>query len=329
MGASLCTMAGDSGDVSGRPAPVPPEVMVDLKDPTPTAEEAQLLEQVIRVLQVSAECEPRLRGYTGCGEVIRMAISKPSQETEQAAWDQLGPAIQQLKFFYDHSLQLGEAFPRLLQYLGTGDIQRNLETSPATAKRMADVLVFASNFDELKMMNSNLQNDFSYYRRSLQKVRMAGGSKSSASGANMLVDDMTANNMSMFYAQSSPMTRVLIDCCVYLPGRKALTNDNIMETLAILSYVCYNSVHKNLVQGNMVDYCLRVLVMCIVICDHISPGGGVFARGSRMNIRLYVKLIQTYGGAQVNTLMNSVRYSTLHLNSETTPESLRALCIKL
>ncbi|KAJ3389899.1 Protein fam49a [Chytriomyces hyalinus] len=210
---------------------------------------------------------------------------------------------------------------------------------------MADLLHFVSQFDELKMNNSNLQNDFSFYRRSLQKVRMHGG-KNSATGPNMVVDDIMANNMSMFYAQASPMARVIIDCCVYVSNvfkkcpptqhnslehnsqqksQKGMTNDKILQSLSLLSAVCYNSVRKNIVQGKMVEYCLRVLVMCVVLYDNICTSGSVFMRGSRINIPAYVKLIQSTGGPLSNTLMNSIRYSTIHLNDDNTPESIRNL----
>jgi hypothetical protein len=36
----------------------------------------------------------------------------------------------------------------------------------------ANVLHFIYTFDELKMVNPNLQNDFSFYRRSLPKIKV-------------------------------------------------------------------------------------------------------------------------------------------------------------
>lgn len=42
----------------------------------------------------------------------------------------------------------------------------------ALAKQFAEILHFVLKFDDLKMNNPAIQNDFSYYRRTLSKMKM-------------------------------------------------------------------------------------------------------------------------------------------------------------
>jgi hypothetical protein len=56
------------------------------------------------------------------------------------------------------------------------------------------------------MANPNIQNDFSYYRRSLSRMRMSGGQ-----GVDIPVLEDLANRMSLFYAGSTPMLNSFID----------------------------------------------------------------------------------------------------------------------
>ncbi|KAI9347194.1 protein FAM49B [Zopfochytrium polystomum] len=172
------------------------------------------------------------------------------------------------------------------------------------------------------MSNPNIQNDFSYYRRTLSRMRMTNGGPN----YHIVVQDELANRMSLFYAHSTPMTKSIIDSTQNtVRGHVGVTADSVTDCLAILAAICYNAVSKGRAQGpHMVEYCLRVLVVCIIIYDHTSPVG-VFIKGSKLNVRASVRLIQTHGGPRVNSLLNSVRYATVHLNDESTPKALKTL----
>jgi len=91
------------------------------------------------------------------------------------------PAVDQLKTFYDFAQELQETFPKLLSSLCKEDPKAGLSHQQALAKQMGDVIDFVLQFDDLKMTNPAIQNDFSYYRRSLNRLKMAKGGKSSKS----------------------------------------------------------------------------------------------------------------------------------------------------
>jgi len=70
----------------------------------------------------------------------------------------------------------------------------------------AHLAVAVLKFDDLKMNNPAIQNDFSYYRRTLSRMKMTGGDESKA-----VVSNEEANRMSLFYAYPTPMLRSVSD----------------------------------------------------------------------------------------------------------------------
>ncbi|KAI9106085.1 hypothetical protein DFS34DRAFT_45315 [Phlyctochytrium arcticum] len=313
MGALLSLIRG------GVPSDEEPlDIPVDLEGAKPTADEAEIYRYITAIMQPSPGYLDALRAYVGCQEEIRKAISSPSRETEEAAWSAVCPAVLKLREYYEFALKLEEAFPRLWLFLCNGDVLGQLEVRQASAKQFADVLHFVSLFDELKMGNPNIQNDFSYYRRTLSRMRMSNSQQ------NVVVPDELANRMSLFYAHATPMTKSLVDATMKLVKEESVSPDSVTTILAIISGICYNAVSKERAQGAMIHYCLRVLTVSIILYDHVDPEGA-FGKGSKVNIRASVRLIQTAGGSGSNNLLNALRYTTLHLNDESTPKAIKLM----
>ncbi|EPY77827.1 hypothetical protein CB1_001179042 [Camelus ferus] len=96
----------------------------------------------------------------------------------------------------------------LQSYRGAGhEIREHLEREQALAKQFAEILHFTLRFDELKMTNPAIQNDFSYYRRTLSRMRI---NNVPAEGENEVNNEL-ANRMSLFYAEATPMLKTLSD----------------------------------------------------------------------------------------------------------------------
>jgi hypothetical protein len=65
-------------------------------------------------------------------------------------------------------------FVRMMKYLATNNAQDKLSGSAAIVSKLAELLSFVVQFDDAKMKNSHLQNDFSYYRRQMGKSDRQG-----------------------------------------------------------------------------------------------------------------------------------------------------------
>jgi hypothetical protein len=105
---------------------------------------------------------------------------------------------------------LEDCFVTLLKQLcvtsPTRTLKNNLETYQASVLALAQLLTFALDFDDLKMTNPSIQNDFSYYRRTLSRLKSSPEAKEMLEQA--VVKDELANRMSLFYAYPTPMLKV-------------------------------------------------------------------------------------------------------------------------
>lgn len=98
--------------------------------------------------------------------------------------------------------------PKILGQLCSGNLSptQHLETQQALVKQLAEILEFVLKFDEHKMKTPAIQNDFSYYRRTLTRASLA---RQESAEKDLVVGNELANRMSLFYAHATPMLRVL------------------------------------------------------------------------------------------------------------------------
>ncbi|ORZ34053.1 hypothetical protein BCR44DRAFT_1500751 [Catenaria anguillulae PL171] len=274
---------------SSEPA-LPPVASVNLLDPVVSEAEQQLLNSVKAILTKSPAILSLLKQYQGCDEQIRAAISQPNPQNDSAAWDAVVPCVIKLRECYEYATQVEQLLPAILAtFCATGpdgsvNVQSNLETHQATAKAFADFLSFSWEFDELKMSKPAIQNDFSYYRRTVSRTKNAGGQQS-----QLPVTEEVSGKMSLFFAYPSPFL-------------KMMTDSSSVSAL----------------------FALRTMTGCLIMYDFIHPVG-LFPKASEVNIRMFIKTIQSHGGSASNTLLNNLRYATKTYSSPDVPKTTKAL----
>lgn len=112
--------------------------------------------------------------------------------------------------------------PKILGQLCSGNLSptQHLETQQALVKQLAEILEFVLKFDEFKMKTPAIQNDFSYYRRTLSRASLGGQqqprqeSQPAGGERDLVVGNELANRMSLFYAHATPMLRVLSNATI-------------------------------------------------------------------------------------------------------------------
>ncbi|KAG7231180.1 hypothetical protein INR49_012011 [Caranx melampygus] len=115
------------------------------------------------------------------------------------------------------------------------DPTQHLEREQALAKQFAEILHFTLRFDELKMTNPAIQNDFSYYRRTLSRMRI---NNVPAEGENEVNNEL-ANRISLFYADATPMLKTLSDGTTkFVSENKNLPIENTTDCLSTMATVC-------------------------------------------------------------------------------------------
>lgn len=297
------------------------DIFLDFENAVPESdEEREIHANVGTVLSKGPGILERLSGYTGCEEFIRKAITNPSPETEEEAWNEVLPAVDQLKEFYDFSLELEDCFPKLLVALCKDDPKASLANLQSLAKQLADVFDFVLRFDDLKMVNPAIQNDFSYYRRTLNRMKL------SKKDLNISIRDELANRMSLFFAYPTPMMNVINETTVkFLSQGDGVPRENVTNALATMSNVCQEMVEKGKFSNDETNmFCLRCMTGSIILFDHLHAQGA-FNKKSPIHIKGCITVLKNFTGGPTDGLLNALRFTTIHLNDADTPANIKHL----
>ncbi|XP_040210899.1 CYFIP-related Rac1 interactor B isoform X1 [Rana temporaria] len=320
-----------------------PNFFLDFENAQPSESEKDVYNQVNVVLKDAEGILDDLQSYRGAGLEIREAIQHATDEKlQEKAWGAVVPLVGKLKKFYEFSQRLGgfplSSFPRdttgeaalrgLLGALTSTPYSptQHLEREQALAKQFAEILHFTLRFDELKMTNPAIQNDFSYYRRTLSRMRI---NNVPAEGENEVNNEL-ANRMSLFYAEATPMLKTLSDATTkFVSENKNLPIENTTDSLSTMASVCrvmletpeYKSRFTN---EETVSFCLRVMVGVIILYDHVHPVGA-FAKTSKIDMKGCIKVLKEQPPNSVEGLLNALRYTTKHLNDESTSKQIKAM----
>mmetsp|Transcript_14957 Transcript_14957/g.15691 ORF Transcript_14957/g.15691 Transcript_14957/m.15691 type:complete len:290 (-) Transcript_14957:698-1567(-) len=243
-----------------------------------------------------------LENYHGCGIKIRDALSNSNDDQLQRdAYNAVCPNIEIISRFHNFSTEVGSKIGELsTQLINVEACQSHLSELAA----IGELILFCFKFDQIKMLKPEIQNDFSFYRRSLGSRAISNGKVSKPP-----VSSDMANVISMWLAQNLPMTSSI-------NGRQ--TRHNAVSHLA---NVCCGMILRN-VSPNEHLKIMNIMVGATVVYDRISPDGA-FVSNTQIRIRKVVKVISSYDGNERSVLANSLKYSTIHLNDPTTPDSIK------
>lgn len=73
-----------------------------------------------------------------------------------------------------------------------------------------------------------------------------------------------------------------------------------------------------------VHFVLRVMVGVIILYDHVHPNGA-FIKTTQIDVRGSIKVLKEQPPTVVEGLLNALRYTTRHLNDDTTPKNIKSL----
>ncbi|KAM8839280.1 CYFIP-related Rac1 interactor B-like isoform 2-T2 [Synchiropus picturatus] len=300
---------------------------LDFENAQPTAAESEVWEKVNRVLEESQVILEDLQNYRGAGEEIRQAIQRPGAVgVQERAWSAVVPLVNKLKTFYEFTHKLESSLWCLLDVLTSSEATptQHLEQKQALARQFAQILHFTLRFDELKMTNPAIQNDFSYYRRTISRMRINNPSVDSAGEVN----NELANRMSLFYAGATPMLKTLSDATIkFVSDNPDVPLENTTDCLSTMASVCKVMLESPEYSNRFnseetVSLCLRVMVGVIILYDHVHPAGA-FVKTSNIDMKGCIRVLREQPVSSVEGLVNALRYTTKHLNDEATPKHIR------
>uniref|UniRef100_A0AAY5KYW1 CYRIA/CYRIB Rac1 binding domain-containing protein n=1 Tax=Esox lucius TaxID=8010 RepID=A0AAY5KYW1_ESOLU len=249
-------------------------------------------------------------------------------QLQEKAWNAVCPLVAKLKRFYEFSLRLENALRSLLEALTSPPYapMQHLEREQALAKQFAEILHFTLSFDELKMTNPAIQNDFSYYRRTISRNRL----NNQQLEAENEVNNEMANRMSLFYAEATPMLKTLSNATTkFVSENKTLPIEDTTDCLSTMACVCRVMLETpeyrcRFTNTDTMLFCMRVMVGVIILYDHVHPVGA-FAKTSKIDMKGCIKVLKDQPSNSVEGLLNALRYTTRHLNDDSTSKQIRAL----
>jgi len=295
------------------------DIFLDFEKAVPTTEnEKKVHAEVAEYMKESDRILTEISQFKGCDEAIRKAITSPGPETEKTAWDAIVPSVDTLKHFFDFSTSLDQVLPKLLLALFSGTVDQNLSGQQALAKQLADILDFVLRFDDAKMINPAIQNDFSYYRRSLSKHK---------NKVEVKIKDDLANRMSLFFAYPTPMLRVIIETTVGMVKANTIQKAEVVNGFALMANICLEMVETNKFTNAATNlFCLRAMSAAIVLVDHLDDLGA-FHKKTNVHVKNAIAALKTYSGPSGSTdsLLNALRFSTVHLNDADTPPTTKQM----
>eukprot|EP00054_Salpingoeca_dolichothecata_P004380 m.30417 g.30417 ORF g.30417 m.30417 type:complete len:322 (+) comp14551_c0_seq1:91-1056(+) len=302
------------------------DVFLDFEQAVPTPDEQDTYAKVKAVLDQVDDIISRLQEYNGAGEKIRQAISSPSEETQAEAWEALIPLVGQLKHFYQFSAEIEQVLPLLLEALCSENPLETLDAKQALAKQFAEVLQFVLKFDDLKMNSPAIQNDFSYYRRTLSRKKMKNDDDDET-----IVSHEEANRMSLFYAYPTPMLKAISDATTrFVTDNKSIPLEYTTDCLSTMAGVCKAMIEtpsfsERFADPNTVLFCQRVMVALIVLYDRVHVLGAFSRKNPAIDVAGSIKVLRAQNSPAMDGLLNALRYSTVHLNDEDTPVAVKKL----
>jgi len=282
---------------------------VDFENAQPTPGEKNIFDQVQVIVGAHTKIVSQMAGYKGCTELIQKAISQPTDENKKICSESLIPSVEVLKEFYLHAEGLAKVFPLLLEALCSPiDAEQAFTTQQALTKQLAGVFDFCMCFDELKMSNPAISNDFSYYRRSMSALRMQGGGDNKTG-----VTDELANKMSLFYAFPTPMLNLVKNCIQ--SDKLKIDKERILSGLSLVANVCYSLVgKKKFNSGKILMFCLRAAVGATILVDSLFDPGVFHPKAKKAPISaknaLFILKNFTDPDYSTTNLINALKYNT-------------------
>jgi hypothetical protein len=301
---------GDSTESDDTPS----DLSFDLAEHQPKGDYKKLYDEIQEHLGSGPTQLEVLLAYGGCEDPIRKALNEPGPKTEAAAWKAVVSSVDKLYDFYMFSLGLQKHWGPLLNCLCQDDSVQGLRDNLAFAKQLAQIFDFVFHFDEAKMVNPAIQNDFSYYRRVLGRMKNVDKDKKNK------VDEELANKMSFFFAYPTPMMKVIIDSTTEIPSA---ARPKLVAGLALVANLCCKALDNSGLDGTQINLYLCAMTGCVILVDHLNTDG-VFHAKSPVRIRTCITKLKS-ATQPADFLLNSLRFTTLHLNDDTTKPAILKL----
>lgn len=253
-----------------------------------------------------------MESYKPCLEPIRAALSAPSDtEKQRTAFQALIPNVLKIAEFYEVVNDAAALVPRFLAALSA---PMALAEEGHLAAQLLELLNTMYSVDQKKMLTPGIQNDFSFYRRSVGKFP-----------SEAPVKETDANQISMWIAEATPVAAAISGCL----KKENKKNPALAATLAKVANACAWMVAKDPALGRKdKDILFVAMTEAIVLMDRGTVRGAFFKESGVM-MRKCLKTLtaeeHAEGSEVVMGCKNAIKFSTVHFGDASTPAFVEEL----
>jgi len=296
------------GQLFNKPAE---DVYIDLQNAKPTELEIKIYERVREVLNKGEEVCTKIEEYKGCQDVARKAMTSPNSENEEAAFSALLVAVEYIDGIYQQAKALEEVMPLLIETLSATPQEEKDKTKLSVAScqalsaQLSILLDFSLRFDQVRMRQPFISNDFAFYRRLLPKF---------SRDPRVRIKDDDAGGMALFTAEYTPMMNSVCRSACKSTGKAN-------EVMAVIANSCYKMLKHNRIPSEFHLLAARAMTGATIVFDHVDVLG-VFQKSSPVKVTQIVTMLKNDFKEQ-QALLNGIQFTTKTF--KTAPNSIQSL----
>ena len=309
-------MGGLFGCIGGQKLP---DTFIDFDHVEPTEEERQIVDDFHQaILTPSAQLISNLQNYQDAGALIAQAISRASEENVQAAWEAVLPKVHFQVEVYDFAISLTDYFTRLLDFVLNvlnGNDSDILDKYSAITKSFDQCFDIMLKIDEVLLTLPKLLNDLAFFRRT-------AGRRTDSNEIESLLQK--TNEMTIFFGMSNPVLSKTIST---LQSHYASDNTRVSQVLGIFGStvdICASTlINHNLESESSKILALRCITGATLMYDFLSTTGSYTSKTPFAVVKALQQVVNFQ--PKQNALINTIKYSSKHINDPTTMPQIREL----
>ncbi|MES1916218.1 MAG: hypothetical protein MHM6MM_008058, partial [Cercozoa sp. M6MM] len=236
------------------------DVVIDFDGARPASSDQGLYDLATELLERGAELLAQVQHYEPKPEYIRRALSDNSAVAEAEAFEAVRPNVDLVAGWWRFSKELEEVMPRMFGAMVPSDSSQSaaaaIAAKQALGRRLAELLEFVIRFDELKMGQPGIQNDMSFYRRSLGKH----------AHEQLTVREDDASFISLFLANHIPFMTATAKAM----AEASRERQELLQSVSDFTNACTSIVRLGKFDPESPHnlLCLRAMAAGIVLFDH-------------------------------------------------------------
>merc|ERR1711981_544641 len=124
-----------------------------------------------------------------------------------------------------------------------------------------------------------------------------------------------------FFGEPTPMLNKLSKALTtYVTEKEQKEGQTLSDILGTLTKVCVQMINTPALSDRIPDkdnkmLIVRLIVGLIILYDHVHPSGA-FAKGSLIDVKGCVKVVQAEEKTVSESLIDALKYTTKHFNDE-------------